>query len=50
MFSSSESRLGGVQGVLTRHAEETYVSLPSEEHRQLTRAVFVRLIDPGASE
>jgi hypothetical protein len=50
MFLSSESWLGGVQGALTRHTEETYVSLPLEEYRQLTRAVFVRLIDPGASE
>lgn len=42
--------IGGVQGALTRQAEETYASLPSEEHRQLTRAVFLRLIDLGASE
>ena len=42
--------LGGVKGALTRQAEKTYTELPSEEHRKLARALFVRLIDPGASE
>jgi hypothetical protein len=47
---SSYRELGGVKGALTSQAEETYTSLPSEEHRKLTRALFVRLIDPGATE
>ncbi len=42
--------IGGVKGALSQHAEQTYTALPSEEHRQLARALFVRLIDPGASE
>ena len=42
--------LGGVKGALTRQAEETYAALPSDEHRKLARALFVRLIDPGATE
>jgi hypothetical protein len=47
---SAYRELGGVKGALTRQAEETYAALPSEEHRKLARALFVRLIDPGASE
>src|SRR6266487_4007187 len=42
--------LGGVKGALTRQAEETYAALPSEEHRKMARALFVRLIDPGVTE
>src|SRR5262249_59757377 len=30
--------------------ERTYAALPSEDHRILARALFARLIDPGASE
>jgi Trypsin-like peptidase domain len=47
---SAYRELGGVKGALTRKAEETYTALPSDEHRRLSRALFVRLIDPGASE
>jgi hypothetical protein len=47
---SAYHELGGVKGALVKHAEETYTSLPSEEHRKLARALFVRLIDPGALE
>src|SRR3989442_4700394 len=43
-------QIGGVKGALARHAESTYGSLPSEEHRQLARALFLRLIEPGATE
>ncbi len=43
-------QLGGVKGALTKHAEATYASLPSEEHRTLARTLFLRLLDPGASE
>jgi hypothetical protein len=42
--------LGGVKGALAKQAEKTYTELPSDEHRKLARALFVRLIDPGASE
>ncbi len=42
--------IGGVKGALSQHAEQTYAALPSEEHRKLARALFVRLIDPGATE
>jgi hypothetical protein len=40
--------IGGVRGALSRHAESTYASLPSDEHRRLARALFVRLVQPGA--
>ncbi|MBL8165612.1 MAG: SUMF1/EgtB/PvdO family nonheme iron enzyme [Anaerolineae bacterium] len=42
--------IGGIQGALARHAEATYHALPSEQHRQLARALFLRLIEPGATE
>src|SRR6185437_2503386 len=42
--------LGGVRGALARHAEAAYAALPSDEHRRLARALFLRLIDPGATE
>lgn len=42
--------IGGLKGALTRHAESTYVALPSPEHQRLARALFLRLIDPGKSE
>jgi hypothetical protein len=42
--------IGGVKGALARHAESTYATLPSEEHRKLARALFLRLIDPGFTE
>ena len=43
-------QIGGVKGALAKHAESTYTSLPSEEHRRLARALFLRLIDPGITE
>ena len=42
--------LGGVRGALARHAETTYAVLAGEEERALARALFLRLIDPGATE
>jgi signal transduction histidine kinase len=42
--------LGGVKGALARHAESTYQQLPSHQHRELTRALFLRLIEPGTTE
>ena len=47
---SAYRELGGVKGALTKQAEETYTALPSEEHRQLARALFARLVDLGVSE
>src|SRR5439155_2776447 len=38
-------QIGGVKGALAKHAESTYASsLPSEKHRRLARALFLRLI------
>jgi TIR domain/Trypsin-like peptidase domain/AAA ATPase domain len=47
---SAYREMGGVKGALTRKAEETYAALPTDEHLRLARALFVRLIDPGATE
>jgi len=41
--------MGGVKGALSQRAEETYQGLPSEEHRQMARDVFLRLLVPGAT-
>jgi Novel STAND NTPase 1/TIR domain/Chlamydia polymorphic membrane protein (Chlamydia_PMP) repeat len=42
--------IGGVRRALSQQAEAIYAALPSDEHRRLARALFVRLIDPGATE
>ncbi len=42
--------LGGLKGALAEHAESTYASLPSDEHRRLVRVLFLRLINPGINE
>ncbi|GHO90165.1 hypothetical protein KSF_002130 [Reticulibacter mediterranei] len=42
--------IGGVKGALIKHAEAVYASLPSEEHRNLVRVLFLRLINPGVTE
>ena len=42
--------IGGVKGALSQHAEQTYAALPTDDHRRLVRALFMRLIDLGASE
>lgn len=47
---SAYHEMGGVKGALAKHAEDTYAALPSEEHRQLARVVFLRLLDPGKTE
>ncbi len=44
------SEIGGVKGALAKQAEDTYMALPSQEHHQLARALFLRLIDPGITE
>ena len=41
--------IGGVRGALARHAERIYATLPSDMHRDLARALFLRLIAPGMS-
>src|SRR5947208_4800947 len=47
---SAYREIGGIRGALSQHAEQTYAALPSEEHRKLARTLFVRLIEPGATE
>lgn len=42
--------MGGVKGALSQHAEETYLGLPSDAHRQAARDIFLRLIEPGTTE
>jgi serine/threonine protein kinase/WD40 repeat protein len=42
--------IGGVRGALARHTEATYNALPEDEHRRLARGLFLRLIEPGATE
>jgi energy-coupling factor transporter ATP-binding protein EcfA2 len=43
-------QMGGVKGALRKHADKTYDDLPSEDHRRLAQALFIRLIVPGATE
>jgi WD40 repeat protein len=50
LTSKAYRQIGGVKGALAKQAESTYASLRSEQHRQLARALFLRLIDPGISE
>ncbi|HLY27647.1 MAG TPA: TIR domain-containing protein, partial [Aggregatilineales bacterium] len=42
--------IGGVRGALAKHAEGIYAALPSDDYRKLARALFLRLIEPGATE
>ncbi|MBZ0282572.1 MAG: TIR domain-containing protein [Anaerolineae bacterium] len=42
--------IGGVKGALAKHAEAVYQALPSDQHRELARSLFLRLIEPGATE
>jgi hypothetical protein len=42
--------IGGVRGALARHAETTYARLPDDEHRRLTRTLFLLLVEPGPTE
>ena len=48
LTSQAYRALGGIKGALANHAESTYLSLPSDEHRRLARSLFLRLIDAGA--
>ena len=38
--------MGGIRGALAQHAEATYTELPTDEHRKLTHALFLRLVEP----
>ena len=42
--------IGGISGALSLQAEETYHNLPTEEHRELARMLFLRLITLGTTE
>jgi len=42
--------IGGVKGALSKHAEETYQALPSDEHRKEACGIFLRLVDLGVGE
>ncbi|MEO8395966.1 MAG: protein kinase, partial [Chloroflexota bacterium] len=42
--------IGGVQGALAKHTEVAYANLPTDDHRRLARGLFMRLIEPGATE
>jgi serine/threonine protein kinase len=42
--------IGGVKGALSKHAEATYLALPSAAHRETVRTLFLRLIGPGMTE
>ncbi|MGJ3240769.1 MAG: SUMF1/EgtB/PvdO family nonheme iron enzyme [Anaerolineae bacterium] len=42
--------IGGVQGALAQHAEATFNQLPSDQHKTLARALFLRLIEAGQTE
>lgn len=42
--------MGGVRGALAKHAEQTYINLPTDEHRRMARALFLRLLEPGQTE
>ena len=44
------NEIGGVKGALAKQADKTYAELPSDRHRQLARTLFLRLIEPGATE
>ncbi len=50
MTDAAYRAIGGVKGALAKHAEETYRALPTDEHRRFARFLFLRLIEPGASE
>jgi WD40 repeat protein len=47
---SAYHEIGGVKGALSQHAERSYMALPSEGHRRLARALFLRLIDVGTTD
>ena len=42
--------IGGVKGALSHHAEQIYTTLPSKQHQEFARTLFLRLINPGVIE
>jgi formylglycine-generating enzyme required for sulfatase activity/energy-coupling factor transporter ATP-binding protein EcfA2 len=50
LTKAAYENMGGVRGALTQHTEHTYLDLPTDEHRRMARALFLRLIEPGATE
>ncbi|MEL7434312.1 MAG: hypothetical protein AAFN11_10240, partial [Chloroflexota bacterium] len=50
LTKSAYDDMGGIQGALAQHAEATYNNLPSDQHRSLARALFLRLIEAGQTE
>jgi hypothetical protein len=47
---SAYREMGGVKGALAKRARATYDALPTKEHQELARNLFLRLVDPGQSE
>jgi len=50
LTKSAYDAIGGVQGALAQHAEATFNNLPSDGHKTLARALFLRLIEAGHTE
>lgn len=50
LTNSAYQAIGGVQGALAQHAEATFNNLPSDQHKTLARALFLRLIEAGQTE
>ncbi|MBZ0287259.1 MAG: TIR domain-containing protein, partial [Anaerolineae bacterium] len=50
LTNAAYEEIGGVCGALAKHTEATYQNLPSDEHRHMVRGLFLRLIEPGATE
>jgi GAF domain-containing protein len=50
LTQAAYKKLGGVHGALAQHAEETFNNLPSEQHKILSRVLFLRLIDTGLTD
>ncbi len=50
LTNAAYREMGGVRGALAKHAEVTYQKLPSDDHKAMARALFLRLIEPGETE
>ena len=44
------AEIGGLKGAIAKHAEQTYQNLASDTHRELSRSLFLRLIELEESE
>ncbi len=49
LTQAAYKEIGRVRGALAKHAQTTYENLPQEQH-PLARILFLRLLEPGASE